>query len=145
MTAFSDSDYCWMQRAMGLAHAAAQQDEVPVGAVLVLDEKIIGEGWNCPITTCDPTAHAEIIALREGAQALQNYRLVNSTLYVTLEPCTMCVGALVHARVKRVVFGAYDPKVGALTSTFNHHVHYEGGLMAEECGDLLSAFFRQKR
>lgn len=148
-----DADHSWMQHAISLAKTAASKGEVPVGAVLVVDDKIIGEGWNRPIGDCDPSAHAEIIALRAGAKTIQNYRLLNSTLYVTLEPCAMCVGALVHARVKRVVFGAYDPKSGAVSSaltlsqasSFNHRVHYEGGLLAIECGALLSDFFRERR
>ncbi len=150
---FSDNDLFWMQQALALAKEAGKMQEVPVGAVLVHDEAIIGEGSNRPIGAGDPTAHAEIIALREGAKHLKNYRLVNTTLYVTLEPCIMCVGAIVHARVKRVVFGASDPKAGAVTSVFqmgaevrlNHRVVYEGGLLAKECGQLLSDFFRERR
>ncbi len=150
---FSDNDLSWMRHALQLAKDAANRQEVPVGAVLVLDEVIIGEGSNRPIGECDPTAHAEIIALRQGAKNIKNYRLVNATLYVTLEPCVMCVGALVHARVKRVVFGAADPKAGAVMSAFqmgaaqqfNHRVVYEGGLLAEECGQLLSDFFKARR
>lgn len=150
---FSDNDVFWMRHALYLAEAAANLQEVPVGAVLVLDDKAIGEGSNCPIRLCDPTAHAEIIALRQGAQNLKNYRLVNSTLYITLEPCIMCVGAIVHARIKRVVFGATDPKAGAVMSVFpmgaaqqfNHHVGYEGGLLAEQCSKILSDFFRVRR
>lgn len=150
---FSDQDFIWMQHALALAKEAANQQEVPVGAVLVLNEKIIAEGKNCPISACDPSAHAEIVALRQGAKSINNYRLVNSTLYVTLEPCVMCVGALVHARVKRVVFGAADPKAGAVKSAFqlgdsnffNHRIVYEGGLLAEQCGQLLSDFFKTKR
>jgi tRNA(adenine34) deaminase len=146
-------DDIWMQHAVSLAQLAAKNNEVPVGAVLVLDNNIIAEGWNRPISTNDPTAHAEIIALRAGAAALQNYRLLNTTLYVTLEPCAMCVGAIVHARVKRVVFGAYDPKSGAVSSAlvlsqssaFNHQVIYHGGVMADVCGNLLSDFFKSKR
>lgn len=148
----SESDFFWMQHAIRLAEQAAQNNEVPVGAVLVLENKIIGEGSNCPIHHCDPSAHAEIVALRAGAKTMQNYRILDSTLYVTLEPCLMCVGAIVHARVKRVVFGAYDPKTGAVMSafsmgskTFNHQVDYQGGIMAEQCGALLSQFFRVRR
>src|SRR5580692_706357 len=129
---FSENDLSWMHHALALAKDAANRQEVPVGAVLVLDETMIGEGSNRPIGECDPTAHAEIVALRQGAQSLKNYRLVNSTLYITLEPCLMCVGAIVHARVKRVVFGATDPKTGAVNSVFqlgesdrfNHRVEY---------------------
>jgi tRNA(adenine34) deaminase len=150
---FSDKDLFYMQHALALAKNAANRQEVPVGAVLVLDETIIGEGSNSPIGKCDPTAHAEIMALRQGAQFLKNYRLVNSTLYITLEPCLMCVGAIVHSRVKRVVFGAADPKTGAVTSVFqlgatqllNHFVKYESGLLAEQCGQVLSDFFKDKR
>ena len=147
------SDEVWMQRAIELAQTAEKNGEVPVGAVLVLQDKIIGEGSNCPIGQCDPSAHAEIIALRKGAQTLQNYRLLDTTLYVTLEPCIMCVGAIVHARVKRVVYGAYDMRAGAVTSVFNmkedkqlnHRVSYEGGLFAEQCAQLLKDFFRARR
>ena len=146
-------DQFYMQRAIELAKKAAQNQEVPVGAVLVLENKIISEGWNRPIMSCDPTAHAEIVALREGAKQLNNYRLINTTLYVTLEPCAMCVGALVHARVKRVVFGAFDTKAGAVQSVFplgsatqfNHRIEYLGGLLGETCGELLSGFFKARR
>jgi tRNA(adenine34) deaminase len=147
------SDIFWMQQALQCAEFAARNHEVPVGAVLVSNNEIIGEGLNRPIGNCDPTAHAEIIALRDGAKKINNYRLLDSTLYVTLEPCIMCVGAIVHARVKRVVFGAYDPKAGAVTSVFkmsdatqlNHRVMYEGGVLAEQCGKLLVDFFRARR
>jgi tRNA(adenine34) deaminase len=150
---FSDTDIFWMQRAIHLAKTAAQQQEVPVGAVLVFEDTMMGEGFNCSISTCDPTAHAEVVALRNSAKSMGNYRLINSTLYVTLEPCIMCVGALVQARVKRVVFGASDPKAGAVHSVFqmahdtqlNHRVEYHGGLLAEECGNLLTEFFRSRR
>lgn len=150
---FSDNDIFWMHHALALAQEAGDQQEVPVGAVLILDDKAIGEGSNRPIGACDPTAHAEIIALRQSAQYLKNYRLVNTTLYTTLEPCVMCLGAIVHARVKRVVFGATDPKAGAVTSVFslgtaqqfNHHIDYAGGLLAEQCGKILNNFFRTKR
>lgn len=151
---FAELDYQWMRHAMELAHEARASDEVPVGAVLVSDEGIIlGRGANRPIADCDPSAHAEIVALRKGAKKKHNYRLVNTTLYVTLEPCLMCVGAIIHARVKRVVFGAYDTKGGAVASVFtmrssdvfNHRVLFQGGLLAEECGRLLTDFFRSKR
>ena len=141
---FTERDHFWMQHAIHLAETAKKQDEVPVGAVLVLNDEIIGEGWNRPISTCDPTAHAEIIALRESAKKINNYRLINSTLYVTLEPCVMCVGALAHARVQRVVFGAHDPKVNE-AHPFNHRVYYEGGLLDKECSELLKAFFLARR
>ena len=143
----------WMERALELAHHAADTHEVPVGAVLVLDDHVIGKGWNQPISLQDPSAHAEIIALREGAKALGNYRLLNTTLYVTLEPCAMCVGAMIHARIQRLVFGAYDKRTGAVSSVFqlldderlNHRVDWEGGVMEQECGDILRDFFRKRR
>jgi tRNA(adenine34) deaminase len=135
------NDEVFMRRALELAHRAAQEGEVPVGAVVVLDGEVIGEGWNRPIAACDPTAHAEVQALREAASAAGNYRLTGSTLYVTLEPCDMCLGAMFHARVARVVFGATDPKKLVLKS----QVTAEGGVLAEECGALLSAFFAAKR
>lgn len=138
---FSDQDYFYMQHALQLAEKAASHDEVPVGAVLVHENKIIGEGWNQPISSHDPTAHAEIIALRQGATWKNNYRLIDTTLYVTLEPCMMCRGALMHARVKRVVFGAHDSKI----EKCNHYSHYEGGLLTEICGSLLGDFFQTKR
>lgn len=142
-----------MRRALELARRAAAGGEVPVGAVLVKDGAIVGEGWNHPISGLDPTAHAEIGALRAGAAALGNYRLIDTTLYVTIEPCVMCAGAIVHARVKRLVYGAADLKAGAAGSVFdifasgkvNHVVQVEGGVLAEECSNLLKEFFRQKR
>lgn len=142
-----------MLRALELARQAEALGEVPVGAVLVKDGEAIAEGWNCPISTNDPTAHAEIIALRAGGLALQNYRLLGSTLYVTLEPCAMCMAAIVHARVKRLVFGAYDPKRGAVCNALrladaeflNHTVAWTGGVMEEECSALLREFFRRRR
>lgn len=150
---FTSQDHYWMQQAFLLAETAKQQGEVPVGAVLVADEKVLGAGFNRPIATCDPSAHAEIVALREGAEARSNYRLINTTLYVTLEPCIMCLGAIVHARVSRLVFGAADQKSGAVVSAFqlldttklNHKVEYAGGLMADACGAILSEFFRARR
>ncbi|MDR3491821.1 MAG: tRNA adenosine(34) deaminase TadA [Gammaproteobacteria bacterium] len=150
---FTERDQYWMQHAIKLAEAAAKNNEVPVGAVLVKDDEIISEGLNSPIYDFDPTAHAEILALREGGKNLGNYRLVNTTLYVTLEPCVMCVGAMIHARIQRLVFGAYDPKAGAIDSAFNlleskkfnHHFEYQGGLFAQECGKLLQDFFKAKR
>lgn len=149
----SGRDLFWMQRALELAKQSEAAGEVPVGAVLTLDDVMIGEGYNRPIQTSDPTAHAEIIALRQGALDVNNYRLPNTTLYVTLEPCVMCFGAIIHARVKRVLYGASDPKTGALHSVFqlacdtrwNHHVMCEGGLLQEQCGQILTEFFRQKR
>lgn len=144
----------WMQQALAQAHLAQQQGEVPVGAVLVHDGQMIGQGYNCPITTHDPTAHAEIQAIRHACQQLKNYRLPeNSTLYVTLEPCTQCVGALIHARVAKVVFAAYEPRAGALVSArqlldqgfYNHYFQFMGGCLAEESGQLLKRFFKARR
>jgi tRNA(adenine34) deaminase len=142
-----------MRRALELAAQAAALDEVPVGALVVLDGKVAGEGYNAPVSDVDPTAHAEIRALRAAARAVGNYRLPGSTLYVTLEPCAMCVGAILHARVGRVVFGARDPKTGAAGSVIdlfaderlNHHTSLVGGVLAEECGALLRQFFAGKR
>jgi len=146
-------DIKWLQYAIKLAFRAKEQDEVPIGAVLVAENKIIGEGWNCPISQNDPTSHAEIMAIREAAKHLGNYRLVDTTLYVTLEPCVMCAGAIIQARIKRLVFGAYDSKAGAAGSVlnifeekrFNHRVIYEGGLLADECAQLLQDFFQARR
>lgn len=142
-----------MRVALSLAREAAAADEVPVGAVVVIDGEIVGQGFNQPILRHDPTAHAEIMALRAAAERVGNYRLPGSTLYVTLEPCVMCTGAIMHARVGRVVFGARDPKTGAAGSVIdlygeerlNHHADVEGGVLAEECGALLSAFFAARR
>jgi tRNA(adenine34) deaminase len=147
------TDAEFMTRALELARAAAARGEVPVGALLVRGDEVLGEGANCPIGTHDPTAHAEIQALRAAGARVGDYRLAGTTLYVTLEPCIMCASALVHARVSRVVFGAWDPKAGAagsLTDVFsiaglNHRVDVFGGVLAEECGTLLSGFFRQRR
>lgn len=147
-----NKDHHWMQRALELAHRAREVNEVPVGAVLVLNNEIIGEGWNQPISTNDPTGHAEVIALRQGASHLRNYRLVGTTLYVTLEPCLMCTGAMVHARVKRLVFGAYDSKqkggnlLGLLDGNYlNHSVEWQGGVREEQCALVLKAFFQKRR
>jgi len=142
-----------MQTALVLAGRAAASGEVPVGAVLVQGESLLAEGWNQPIAAHDPTAHAEVLALRAAGQSLGNYRLADTTLYVTLEPCLMCVGAIVHARIARLVFGAYDPKSGAVTSCMhgfevpglNHRVASTGGILADECGALLKQFFRDRR
>lgn len=150
---FSAEDTHWMSYALALAAKGEAIGEVPVGAVIVQDEKIIGEGFNQPISNHDPTAHAEIIALRQAAAQIQNYRLVGSTIYVTLEPCTMCVGALVHARIARLVFGTTETKAGAVVSKsklfdhdyFNHRVDYAGGLMAQQCQHQLSDFFAARR
>ncbi len=142
-----------MQRALELARRAESEGEVPVGAVLVSKGEVLGEGWNRPVGSCDPTAHAEIVALRSAAAERDNYRLPDSTLYVTLEPCVMCSGAIIHARVTQVVFGAHDPKGGAAGSVFqvlgtellNHRVEVAGGVLERECGDLLRGFFRRRR
>lgn len=147
------ADESFMRHALDLACRAREAGEVPVGAVIVLDGVTIGEGFNAPISSADPTAHAEIRALRAAAAQLGNYRLPGSTLYVTLEPCAMCVGAILHARVARVVFGAPDPKTGAAggvidlfaVERLNHHAQVQGGVLAQECGALLRAFFREKR
>ncbi|HET7588530.1 MAG TPA: tRNA adenosine(34) deaminase TadA, partial [Gammaproteobacteria bacterium] len=146
-------DEAFMRRALELAARAEADGEVPVGAVLVKDGEVVGEGWNHPIGAHDPTAHAEIAALRDGARALANYRLPGTTLYVTLEPCAMCVGAIVHARVARVVFGARDPKAGAAGSVtdifglpqLNHRVAVEGGMLAAEASAQLRQFFAARR
>ncbi|MGG7668012.1 MULTISPECIES: tRNA adenosine(34) deaminase TadA [Yersinia] len=147
------NDEYWMRQALELAQRAQEEGEVPVGAVLVLDNQVIGVGWNRPIIHHDPTAHAEIMALRQGGQALQNYRLLNATLYVTLEPCVMCAGAMVHSRIRRLVYGADDVKTGAAGSLvdilrhpgMNHQVEITSGVLAEACSATLSAFFRQRR
>jgi tRNA(adenine34) deaminase len=147
------NDEHFMRRALELARRAQEEGEVPVGAVVVQEEKIIGEGWNRPISASDPTAHAEVQAMRAAAATLRNYRLLGCTLYVTLEPCAMCVGAMFHARIRRVVFGASDPKTGAAGSTvnlfeekrLNHHALVQGGVLAAECGAVLSAFFASRR
>jgi tRNA(adenine34) deaminase len=142
-----------MRRACELARMAEAAGEVPVGAVIVKDGVIVGEGWNRPISTNDPTAHAEIIALRDAAQRLSTYRLLDTTLYVTLEPCPMCAGAMVHARVKKLVYAATDPRAGAAGTVFNivnhpslnHRLDCVGGVMAEECGTMLREFFVARR
>ncbi len=148
-----DNDQFWMQKALELACRARDEDEVPVGAVIVKDDRLVAEGWNRPIQSHDASAHAEMTAIRQAGQVLNNYRLVDTTLYVTLEPCSMCVGAMIHARVRRLVFGAYDPKTGAAGSVFdllqagqhNHRVEVTGGVMEKECREMLQAFFRDKR
>jgi len=149
----NELDVFWMQHALDLAHRAESEGEVPVGAVIVYDNKVIGEGWNRPIIDNDPTAHAEIMALRSAATKINNYRLLDTTLYVTLEPCIMCSGAIIHSRVKRVVYGAQDAKAGAVESAFsilgtdclNHKVDVVGGMLATECSEVLSDFFRKRR
>jgi tRNA(adenine34) deaminase len=151
---FSADDDRFMQRALELArHAQKEHAEVPIGAVLVANGQIVGEGWNRSISGNDPSAHAEVLALRDAGQKLGNYRFPGTTLYVTLEPCAMCSGALVHARVTRVVFAADDPKTGAAGSVFdtlvspkhNHRIAVERGLRADEASDMLRMFFRQRR
>lgn len=147
------NDEDWMRRALALAEQAAEAGEVPVGAVLVRDDVVLGEGYNQPILAHDPTSHAEVMALRDAARTEQNYRLPGSTLYVTLEPCTMCFGALVHARVSRLVFAASEPRAGVCVSQlqlpevsfYNHKVLVEGGLLAEESAALLRGFFARRR
>jgi tRNA(adenine34) deaminase len=150
---FSEDDLRWMSRALVLAEQAASLDEVPVGAVLVRDGAIIGEGWNAPISTHDTSHHAEIAAIRHACLHVQNYRLPNSTLYVTLEPCTMCFGALIHARIARVVFATKESRAGVLESQlqlpdasfYNHRLEVHGGLCADESAALLQQFFQARR
>ena len=147
------NDYKFMQRAYELAQQAEQINEIPVGAVVVANGIVIGEGFNQSITNNDPSAHAEMLAIKQAGQTLQNYRMLDCTLYVTLEPCPMCAGLLIHSRIKRLVFGASDLKTGAAGSAFNlvehekhnHKIEVSQGLMAEECSSLLSAFFKRRR
>jgi len=147
------NDALFMREALALAAQGAALGEVPVGAVLVQDGQIIGRGFNCPISRHDPSAHAEMVAIRDAALQLENYRLPGSTLYVTLEPCSMCAGLIVHSRIQRVVYGATEPKAGVALSRgqffaqdfLNHRVLVEGGVLADECGAALSDFFRQRR
>ncbi|MBT8136724.1 MAG: tRNA adenosine(34) deaminase TadA [Gammaproteobacteria bacterium] len=151
--AFSLADERWMEHALLLARRAEQAGEVPVGAVITSAGQVLGEGWNRPISTNDPTAHAEILALRDAGAAVKNYRVNGATLYVTLEPCAMCAGAIVHARVTRLVYGAADPKTGACGSVLdvtrsaalNHQVDVSGGLLADKCGEMLQSFFAARR
>lgn len=152
ITLHTEQDIYWLRQALLLAQQAANEQEVPVGAIVVADNQVLGQGYNQPIKNNDPTAHAEIIALRAAGANLANYRLLNSTLYVTLEPCIMCTGALIHARVKRLVYGAHDPKTGAITSKCrlldshnNHKVEFTGGVLEQECGTILREFFRARR
>ncbi|MGD2076680.1 MAG: tRNA adenosine(34) deaminase TadA [Gammaproteobacteria bacterium] len=148
-----ETDIRWMEQALGLAERGAAAGEVPVGAVVVREGERLGAGWNRPIAAHDPTAHAEIVAMRAAALRLGNYRLTGSTLYVTLEPCLMCAGAMIHARVERLVFGAYDARRGAVDSTarvfetqgLNHSLTVVGGVMEQACADRLRAFFRARR
>ena len=149
----TEQDEAWMRYAIRLAQRAEDQGEVPVGAIIVRNNHCIAEGWNTPIIDSDPTAHAEMTALRNAGKALKNYRLNDCTLYVTLEPCVMCMGAISHARITRVVFGATDPKRGAICSALelteapflNHKVAWQAGVLSETCGDLLRDFFKAKR
>ncbi|MCO8170679.1 tRNA adenosine(34) deaminase TadA [Pseudomonas sp. 21LCFQ02] len=146
-------DQDFMREALELAAQGAALGEVPVGAVVVVDGQVVGRGYNCPISGNDPSAHAEMVAIRDAAQALSNYRLPGSTLYVTLEPCSMCAGLIVHSRIGRVVYGALEPKAGVVQSQgqfftqgfLNHRVLYEGGVLGEACGTMLSEFFRMRR
>jgi len=146
-------DIGFMQQALSLARQGASRDEVPVGAVVVCDGRVVGEGFNQPIGRHDPTAHAEVMALRDAAQRLGNYRLPGCTLYVTVEPCAMCAGAIQHARVARVVYGTTEPKTGACGSVvdlfaeprLNHHAQVEGGVLAADCAETVSAFFQRRR
>ena len=147
------TDLQWMRYALNRARQAAERDEVPVGAVLVKDGELIAEGFNEPISTADPTAHAEIIALRRAAAQMRNYRLSGTTLYVTIEPCLMCVGAMVHARIARLVYGAPEPKAGAIESavraldhpTLNHRFEVVGGVLADESREVMQRFFQDRR
>ena len=148
-----NTDEAWMRYAFRLAQRAEQQGEVPVGAIVVKEDRCIAEGWNASIATHDPTAHAEMVALRMAGLALENYRLCDATLYVTLEPCVMCMGAISHARIKRLVFGAFDPKRGAVchalsltdASFLNHRISWTGGILEAECSEQLRDFFRSRR
>ena len=146
-------DQYWMERALELAAKAASENEIPVGAIIVLDDEIIGEGYNAPISLCDPTAHAEIQAIRMACQKMKNYRLPGATLYVTLEPCSMCAGAMIHARIDRVVYAAMEPKSGVVESQgrffeapfLNHKVNVESGVLAEKASTQLTQFFQYRR
>jgi len=150
---FSAAERSWMERALDLARRAEAEGEVPVGAIVVKDAEVVGAGWNRTIGLCDPTAHAEIIALREAGQTLGNYRMPGCVMYVTLEPCAMCVSAAIHARLDRLVFAAPDPKTGAMGGAYrlpdihshNHRLAGQGGLMADEAGELLRALFVARR
>jgi tRNA(adenine34) deaminase len=148
----NDDEY-WMQKAITLAKQAETQGEVPVGALVVKENELLGQGWNRPISSHDPSAHAEIVAIREAASSTGNYRLPGTTMYVTLEPCVMCAGAIMHARISRVIFGAYDQKAGAAGSIIdifsnpklNHHAEIVCGIFEQECADLLKQFFLSRR
>jgi tRNA(adenine34) deaminase len=150
---FNDIDKIWMQRALSEARKSADFGEVPVGAVITDGSDLLAASGNCPITSVDPTAHAEINVIREAALKQNNYRLPGATLYVTLEPCAMCMGAIIHARIQRLVFGAYDPKTGAAVSRYrlgtdnllNHALIVQGGVLKDQCSSLLQTFFKQRR
>ena len=143
----------WMRRALALADRAGNEGEVPIGAVVVKDGELLGEGWNSVIAYQDPTAHAEVVAMRDAAKMTGNYRLTGATVYVTLEPCTMCAGAMIHARIDKLVFAAKEPKAGVVCSTcslldeprYNHRVSWQGGVLAEDSKERLQAFFRERR
>ena len=143
----------WMRRALALADRAGNEGEVPIGAVVVRDGELLGEGWNSVIAFQDPTAHAEVVAMRDAAKMTGNYRLPGATVYVTLEPCTMCAGAMIHARIAKLVFAANEPKAGVVCSTcslldeprYNHKVSWQGGVLAEDSKERLQAFFRERR
>ena len=147
------TDQFWLKKAIAYGLQGERVGEVPVGAVLTHNNELVAYGYNQPILSKDPTAHAEIIALRQAAKKLGNYRIKDTTLYVTLEPCAMCVGAMIHARIRRLVFGACDPKAGAVVSVFklldepilNHHIQYQGGILVDECSALLTNFFQKRR
>ena len=149
----SHTDEFYMAKALELAEQASAAGEVPVGALVVRDGIVIGEGFNQPISSCDPSAHAEIVALRDAANKIGNYRLTGCDLYVTIEPCIMCVGAMIHARIGRIIFGAPEPRAGALVSQlqlmnnnhFNHRIDFSAGVLQQQCGDLMRGFFRRKR
>ena len=153
MTNITEEDESWMRHALNLAKQAELSGEVPVGAVLVRDGKIIGKGHNCPISKNDPSAHAEIVALQDAAKRIGNYRIENASLYVTLEPCPMCVGALLQARIKKLIFAARDTKSGAVGGVINlladnlwtHKIDYSSGILSAECGEILREFFRARR
>lgn len=148
-----DRDLYWMQKALFLADNAWAINEVPVAALVVRGDDLIAEAWNQPITSCDPTAHAEVVAIRKAAAAIGNYRLIDCELFVTLEPCAMCTGAIIHSRVKRLIYGASEPKAGAIVSRLklieegygNHYLSVTGGVLEDECSQKLSRFFAQRR
>ncbi len=148
-----DQDQYWMEQALLQAKCAYANHEVPIGAIIIANNTVIGIGANAPIANCDPTAHAEIIAIRDAAQRINNYRLSNATLYSTIEPCAMCVGAMIHARITRLVFGAFEPKTGAVSSAFqlldgcrhNHTIEYHGGVLHDRAQQLLQSFFSKRR